>query len=266
MTAKQLDTAKQLEQRIARTLAANGAQTSHEIASQLTALEAEISASMEAAQAAHEASLDPALTPDPITARHAAENAKFKLSRLQTLLPRLQKRYQIVLAHEEAAQARKQSEPLIAERNRLAHELQALLPYFHKIADCFVRISANNATIGRFHASLPAHVALFIRDAELKARGLECFTRENPSIMKDAVLPGLDGRMLWPPPRTESDVTAFALVAHNPRYSPQWSRVLEEENAAAEAAQAEAAKRHADEARERQIASGGPVWWEGEKR
>jgi hypothetical protein len=254
-----------LETKIAKML--NGGEPSSQIlAEALTETEQAIAQAESNAKTARERAFDPTLAPDLTSAKKEMEDSALRLGRLQTMIGRLRQRYAAAIAREEAAAARKQAAPLINERNRLADELQALLPYLGKLADLFVRISANNAAIGRFHVSLPAHVGLFIRGAEERARGLESFSRDHPSILKDAVLPGLDGRTLWPPPRTVADVSAFAPVSYNPRYSPEWSRVLEEENLAAEAKAIEAAKRHADEARQGQIESGAPVWWEGEKR
>jgi hypothetical protein len=254
-----------VEAKIAKML--NGGEPSSQTLSELLSETEQAIAQAETnAKAARERAFDPTLAPDLAAARKEMEDSALRLGRLQTMLTRLRQRYAAAVAREEAAAARRQAGPLIAERNKLADELKALLPYFHKIADIFIRITNNSNAINRFHAALPAGMGLYVRDAELKARGLERFTRENPSILKDAVLPGLDGRMLFPPPRSEADVSAFAPVSYNPRYSPEWSRVLEEENAAAEAKAIEAAKRHADEARQGQIESGAPVWWEGEKR
>jgi hypothetical protein len=79
------------------------------------------------------------------------------------------------------------------------------------------------------------------------------------------VLPDVDGTLMWPPSHTPQPAFTAALP-YNPRHSPNWGRVLEEQNAQAEADEEAAIKQAADEARQRQIESGAPVWWEGEKR
>jgi hypothetical protein len=256
-----------LEQKVAKTLAANGgAKSAADIAALLTELEQAIVTADEAAKAAHERALDPLQSPDAAAGLRFKEQTAFRASRLRTLLPKLQQRYTVVLAHEEAAAARKRSEPLIVERNRLADELKSLLPTIGQLADCFVKIAANNAALGRYHASLPAHVGLFIRGAEERARGIDRFTRDSPSILKDAILPGLDGKMLWPPPRSEADVTMFAPPTFDPRHSPEWGLHRDQQNAEAEAKAAEAEKEREQAveafARERNM----PMWWKGEKR
>jgi hypothetical protein len=100
---------------------------------------------------------------------------------------------------------------------------------------------------------LPAHVAIHIADAELQARGLDRFSRDHPSILKSAVLPGLDGRTLWPPPRSEADVAMFAAPTYDPRYSPEWGLHRDQQNAEAEA-KAIAAEKERAEAAERMAA------------
>jgi hypothetical protein len=80
------------------------------------------------------------------------------------------------------------------------------------------------------------------------------------------VLPALDGTMLRPPQRTASPEMFAPPVPYNPRYSLDWGHVREADQQDREAAEAANARRLADEARERQLESGAPVWWEGEKR
>jgi hypothetical protein len=254
------------EQKVSKALSANGSQTAAEIAALLDELETAISAATEAAKLQREASLDPSQMPNPVAARVAVEDAEFRVGRLKTLLPRLRQRYTVVVAHEEAAQARQRAAPLIAERDRLSDELRALLPYLGKLADCFIRVTNNSNAINRLAATLPAHATIFIRDAELEARGLERFTRDSPSILKDAVLPGLDGRMLWPPPRSVAEVTAFAAPTYDPRNSPEWGLHRDQETARAEAAEIAAAKQAEEAAEQMARELNMPQWWKGETR
>jgi hypothetical protein len=249
-----------LEQRISKMLNV-GEPSSQTLSDLLTETEQAIAQAETNAKAARERAYDPSLAPDLAAARKEMEDSALRLGRLQTMLPRLRQRYAAAVAREQAAEARKQAGPLITERNKLAAELRALLPTIGQLADLFVRIGANNAAIGRFHAALPPHVGLFIHDAELKARGLDRFTRETPSIVKDAVLPGLDGRTLWPAPRSESDVTMFAPPAYDPRHSPEWGRHRDQQNAEAEAKALAAEKEREQAAEAMAIEMNMPQWW-----
>lgn len=84
-------------------------------------------------------------------------------------------------------------------------------------------------------------------DVELTARGLERFTRENPSILGELRLPSFEhsDRMVWPPPRI-FDQSMFAPVPFDRRYSPEWWRMQEDERQASrEQGEREAAEREA---------------------
>jgi hypothetical protein len=253
-----------LEARISKMLNGGGEPSSQTLSDLLTETQQAIAQAETNAKAARERAYDPTLAPDLAAARKEMEDSALRLGRLQTMLPRLRQRYAASVAREQAAEARKQSEPLIAERNACADQLRTLLPYLEKLAALFVRITNNSTAISRFHAALPPGMALHIRDAELKARGLDSYSRERPSILKDAILPGLDGKTLWPAPRTESDVTMFAPATFDPRHSPEWGLHREQQNVQAEAKAIEAAKAQEAAAMERWKAlSGGlPHWWE----
>jgi hypothetical protein len=69
---------KSLEQKISKAQAANGSQSSGDVAALLTELEAAIAAATENAKLEHERSLDPSVTPDAKKARQDAEDAQFR--------------------------------------------------------------------------------------------------------------------------------------------------------------------------------------------
>ena len=79
---------------------------------------AEASASAERKRA-----FDPLCSPDAQQARKAMEDAAFKCERLRALLPRLQARYEQVVAAEERAEWIARYQPLKRERDVLAEEL-----------------------------------------------------------------------------------------------------------------------------------------------
>jgi hypothetical protein len=182
------------------------------------------------------------------------------------LLPRLRQRYQIVLNQEEAAAGRQKAAPILAQRDQIAAEfVEIYRECAGAIAELFQRAAVNNIELRRLGQSLPANLALDLREAELVGRNMEQFDRDHPSVVKDCVLPNFNATPLWPPRRLP-DPVMFAPVPHNRRFSPEWGLVLEEENAAAEAKAIEAEKEReakaADMAREMNM----PEWWKGEKR
>jgi hypothetical protein len=241
---------------------------SNDLANLLTETEQAIVQAEDDAAIAKEVALDPIRSPDLTKARQAAEDAAFRIGRLKTLLPRLRKRYQMVVAQEQADEARARAEPLRAERDALAQKFaETYADYAKTLAELFQRMSENAQAIARFHASLPDDLvsSLYLRDAECEARKLAGFNRDNPSVLKQTVLPNLDGTLIWPPQRTPQPIMS-APPPYNPRFSPEWGRELEQQTARAEAEEEAAIRQSADEARQRQRESGAPVWWEGEKR
>jgi hypothetical protein len=250
----------QIEQRVLAALSANGSQSSADLAEMLGELETAIADAKELAELEREKSLDPSVRPDAKKARQDAEDAQFRVGRLLTLMPRLQRKYAALFGSEQKAQAREKAKPLIEERNRLADELEAALPCLEKLADIFTRIAANSVAINRFRVSLPPEISFHIRDAELEARGLEAFTREFPSILKGTVLLGVDGKSLWPPRRLP-DPSFFEPVPHNRRFSGDWGVQMEEQQRQREEAEIAAAKQAEAKAAEMAKELNMPEWW-----
>jgi hypothetical protein len=221
--------------------------------------EADASAESERAKA-----LDPVASPDAAAARHAVEAAGFARDRLRNVLPRLQERLRKVEDAEYLAQWRAHYEVLKKERDALAAELQEVYrPWVAKAVDLFSRITANDAELAQLHQARPSGVSLHLDNAELTARGLEQFTRDEPSIITELKLPDWadSARMAWPLPRI-FDQSMFEPVPYDPRYSPNWGLVQEEERR-------QSREREERETKEREAKKlenyHGPRWWEKER-
>jgi hypothetical protein len=115
---------------------------------------------------------------------------EFNRDRLRTVLPRLQARYQEVAAAEYLTQWRADYELLKVKRDALAAELAVTYPtVVAQLVDLFTRIEANNAKISDLHLARPSGAGLHLAEAELVARNLDGFTRDNPPIAKQLQLP-----------------------------------------------------------------------------
>jgi hypothetical protein len=240
--------APSLEQKISSALTDDNI-ASGDLESLISEVETAIVAGDQVAEAEHRKALDPALSPDISKARQSMEDAKFAAARLRTLLPRLQKRFGKVQAREHLAQWQAGYEALKIKRDELATELcQIYPPAAAKITDLFHRIAANDAALSVLHQQRPAGVGLHLHSAELVARGLDGFTRDEPSIANGLKLPDWEhgAQMTWPPPPQRIDPTLLMPVRHgDPRlYTDRWYEVCEEQRAAEEARQ----KREAIEA------------------
>jgi hypothetical protein len=63
---------------------------------------------------------------------------------------------------------------------------------WHATEESAIIVAVNDEALSRLHQRRPAGVALHLRGAESLARGLDGFTRFEPSIAADLKLPDLD--------------------------------------------------------------------------
>jgi hypothetical protein len=247
-----------LEKRI--TAALVSAITSADLAALIEETETAIVAADAAARAERERALDPLVSPDPVTARAAMEDAAFTRDRLNTVLPRLRQRLDEVAATEYAARWEPDFERVKARSDDLARECAERYPTaLAQCVDLFERMAECNREVSRINADAPPGEHRRLLEVELTARGLERFTRDEPSIFDELKLPDWaeSARMAWPPPRV-FDQSMFQPVPYDRRYSPEWGLVQEEERR-------EAREREEREAAEREAeirARPGVKWWE----
>lgn len=226
-------------------------------AARLAALQEQTEAAIARAEASAEAqrqrSLDPLCSPDPQQARRAMENAAFKCERLRALLPKLEARYEQVVADEERGHWKREYEVLKVKRDALADELAEVYPQVAaQLTDLFSRIAECDAKLTSLHLSRPAGVPLHLVSAELKARAFDTFNIANPSIATELRLPAWENSAaaLWPPAQVPLAVLAASTV---PSYAgPNWFKG-DKAKAAAERAEADrVARYYAQEQRERE--------------
>jgi hypothetical protein len=150
-----------------------------------------------------ERAFDPALSPDPKLARERMEDALFKVGRLKTLLPRLQKLACEVRAREEIVAFAVKRDALQAEGDALEQELdETYCEYAERIVDVFRRASAFRDRVRQELPPVPPGVAAFRQFDDSVAR-----------LLKNVALVGLDGKQqVWPPPELSWNATAAAFA------------------------------------------------------
>jgi hypothetical protein len=159
------------------------------------------------------------------------EDAAF--DRLRTVLPRLQQRYQEVVAHEYLAKWEKDFETVKVEHDALAAEFREVYRQVAaKLVDLLTRMTACDRECHRVDVSAPAGEPRRLVGPELAARNLEGFSTADPSILRELKLPDFEHsvRMAWPPPRTSMGA-AFAATMLNVsdrRFSGDWWKDGEE--------------------------------------
>jgi len=182
-------------------------------------------------------------------------DAEFVSQRLKAATPRLEVRYQEVVAQEYLAKWRARYEALKPERDSLAAEFRDVYPEFEtKIIDLFARMAANDEEISRLHRERPAGVALQLLEAELVARDLENFSNASPSIAKTLQLPTFKPgqRLAWPRPQVPLAVQVAASMVHRSHTGANWASEREERTAALRAEQERVASYYEDMARQRE--------------
>jgi len=245
-----------LEQKIIAALGTDT--TSAALETLLNEAEDAIVAADESAKLEAERALDPVLSPDPVEARTAMEAAGFAADRLRTLRPRLQARLFDLQAQERLTQWNSDADAPEARRDALAAELREVYQDFQtKIPDLFTRIAANDDELSSLVRSRPLGAASRrLLSAELVARGLESFSREQPPLGKELALPDWrqPTQLAWPArPRKPLSVLMAEAIAFNPPQPRPLTPQYGAERAVAVAAEQEAVARFYDErARERQ--------------
>jgi len=210
-----------LERRIAAALATEDTPSS-KLEVLITETENAIVEAKEAAALEEVKALDPTISPDPKIARDAMEDAQFRVARLETLLPKLETRFEKRQKREEFVEWKKRYDELEPLRDALANEMREVYPAMvAQVADLMQRVSAFDRAASDLHGDRAAGVKLRLDSPELIARGLESFDRDHPPLSKNLQLPDFESgsRLIFPLPRQRAVPLA---LPYEPRYSPQW--------------------------------------------
>jgi len=191
-------------------------------------LEVAITEAERTATGAYTAFLDPIMTPSATEGRAACERTRFAADRLKTLLPKLQAKYRAVEAGEDRQEWQIDFTALAEERNSLAKELKSTYPAaVAALVNLFARVADLDHRIGQLHGSRPSGAKRFLLGAESTARGLEAFTRDQPSLTRSLALPSFpeSSKLAFPPPAASAGLLiASATPTDHPRYSRDWHK------------------------------------------
>jgi hypothetical protein len=257
-----IGTAPTLEQKVAGALTDSNI-TGPALIALIDEVEVGIHAAEEHATRQRACAMDPARSPDLSKARHAMEDAAFRVGRLQTLLPRLEHKLAEVEADEEHARWLEDYDRVRAARDEAVEQFKEypevivkLLTILHSAADL-------DAEISRVNKNAPGGENRRLLGVEETTRGITAFGNTVPSILKRITIPDIHhpSRTLWPPYEQIDPAVLAPPVAHDPLFSPEWGVHKDEQERAAR----ENAKREREqfekEAVVRQLASGAPAWW-----
>jgi hypothetical protein len=208
-------------------------------ADDVSALIAEVEASMAAAAHAAEAhradSIDP-LVPDAEAAQRAAASDELRHRRLAAALPRLQQQLSAALAADYHERWDARYRLVEAERDRAAERFRRYPALVAELIEILNTAAAVDRECSALNGSAPDGERRRLKGVELTARGLDRFSIAQPTLAQGLRLPDWQASELTLWPRSERlDPALFAAPPYDERFSPEWYRRGEQERAAAAA-------------------------------
>jgi hypothetical protein len=219
-----------LEQQIMSALTDDAA-TAADLAELVATTEVTISEAEGRARAAAECALDPMTTVDTRAARAASDDAAIEAGRLRTLLPRLESRYREVV--HATARARWLADFALLEhaRNNHATALREVPKLLSQLVLLLARSADLDQRLSQLHQSRPSGCKGQLLSAELIARNLTEFSRDQPQFARDLRLPDWSGpsRLIWPPREIPASVLlseSISQAGDRQRHSGDWHASL----------------------------------------
>ena len=222
--AKNLDTPKNLEQRITAALTSADI-TSGELAVLINETETAVSDATKKVEL--QRALDISVSPDPAAAHRMITENEFLRARLRLTLPELQQKFAAAREQEDMAQWEQEFERVQTIRDKAAERFAKVSKLIDELIELFRENEAVEKECSRINGSAPAGEHRRLVAPELKARGLDAFSRANPPMAKGTTLPNWaqSEMMLWPP---KSSFFPFAPAPQDIRHTSEWHRALTE--------------------------------------
>ena len=188
------------------------------------------------AAAEKEKALDLSASPEIDKAHETLVVAELTRDRLKAILPKLRNRLAEALATEQQARWLVDYQRVEKLRDQAADKFARQYP---ELLDNLVALLCEADEIdkgcARVNSSAPSGEHRRLDCVELTARGLNVFTRSQPSIAKTIQLPEWEqsSTLAWPPPQPPFAATYAAAMKPSfaPRYSADWWKVVEQDNA-----------------------------------
>jgi hypothetical protein len=229
--------------------------SSKDLLALITETESAINAAAETIEAERAKSLDPVLCPNPTKARAAMERAALARDRLGTLLPRLRDRHAKASARERAAEWNADYEQVRAARDAVARKFAEVYPAVAtQLVDLFQRVAQMDKEVGRINGRAPDGEHRRLAGVELTARGLQHFSRSNPSIVARLQIPDPEHseRNAWPLPAVPLAIGIVSSMAFAPGPGADWAADVEARNSARREDTARVAAYHGAQAKEQE--------------
>jgi hypothetical protein len=206
----------------------------------LTELITEVAEAADAAEksaaAEKEKALDLVSSPDIDKAHETLIAAELTRDRLKTILPKLRNRLAEALATEQYARWQVDYQRVEKMRDQTAEKFAHQYPeLLDNLVALFHEAEEVDKECARVNSSAPRGDHRRLDCVELTARGLNKFTHSQPSIAAAIQLPEWEqsSTLAWPPPQPSFAATYAASMkpSFDPRFSADWWKVLEQDNA-----------------------------------
>jgi hypothetical protein len=223
--AKNLDTPKNLEQRITAVLTSAGI-TSGELAVLINETETAVSDATKKVEL--QRALDISVSPDPAAAHRMITENEFLRARLRLTLPELQQKLAAAREQEDMAQWAQEFLRIQTIRDKAAEKWARVPQLISELIELFRLAETIDKECSHVNGSAPAGEHRRLIGPELKARGLAAFSRANPPIAKGTTLPDWvqSEATLWPP---KSSSFSFASAPQDIRHTSEWHRAATEQ-------------------------------------
>jgi len=173
---------------------------------------------------------DPLQSTDGRATHQESEAARIDAARYRTLEQRLRSLLERTLQRETAERWNADYQRCRTVRDQASAKLQRAFAMIQEVSDAFIEAKRADELIGELHAKAPVGEVKRLGLTECHARGLECLSRDMPSIMLRCVL-YLDGpHPLWPP-RSSIDPASVGIPApmYDQRFSADWWKPAHQE-------------------------------------
>jgi hypothetical protein len=245
-----MNTSLTLEQRIVGALANENA-GSTELSELIIEVKAAVSAADQTAQDAHEQALD-LTSSDIAAAEQAMAVAQLSGDRLHNALPRLQMKLSTALSAEQRDHWLEDFKRVKAKLDEAADMFAEYPELAARLVEIFRTAQAVDREVSRLNGAADGEHRR-LKSVELEARGLDSFTRDNPSIAKMLQLPDWEqpSKLVWPPREASLAVQVAAGMAFS-HPGGDWASEREQRTTALRADQERVAAYYEEMARQRE--------------
>jgi hypothetical protein len=166
------------------------------------------------AKAAAETAMDPAKSPDLKAARALLEDSQLAFGRLQTLKPRLELRLRDAQAAEFATRWNKSFEQIEPRHAAAVKRFERYPALVAELGSIFTEAAAVDAEASDINGAAPSGEHRRLVPVECAARGLQSFSRDEPSVTKSTQLADWEhSKKLAYPPSAPSTAAMIMPVA-----------------------------------------------------